>query len=237
MKRRHGWFDAMRGLLMVGLLLGAVAAWAAPQKLVLVYQATRNGQPFATVTETFQQSGQHYQLESLTEGIGVYALFGKRRLVSEGEVTPEGLRPTRFEQQQGDQPKKAVRADFDWNAGTLAMTAKGKTSVEALAPGTQDLASFAYQFMFVPPQGDEIALPVTTGKKLRNYRYRIVTRDDVQETPAGKFQTVHLRNAAEGSEAKQIWLGREAHHIPVRIITPDDNGALIEQVLARMHVE
>lgn len=227
----------MLRILAVLLLLSVSSAFAAPQKLTAVYHVTRNGQPFADVTETFQQEGGHYKLESVTEGIGIYGLFGKRRLSSEGDVTAEGLRPSHFEQQQGDNAKKAISADFDWAAKTLAMQAKGQTTTAPLDAGMQDLASYAYQFMFVPPKGDEVVLPVTTGKKQRIYRYRVVERDIAVESAAGKFKTVHLVNAKDSGEEKELWLGVEAHYIPVRIKMQDENGARIEQVLTSLHAE
>jgi curved DNA-binding protein CbpA len=225
----------MLRIFAAALLVFSTLAQAAPQKLVAVYHATRNGQPFANVTETFQQENGHYKLESLTEGVGVYALFGKRRLSSEGEVTAEGLRPSHFEQQQGD--KKPVTADFDWPTGTLNMQSKGKASTARLEHGTQDLLSFAYQFMFFPPQGDEVVLPVTTGRKLRVYRYKVAERDVALDTGAGKFKAHRLVNAEQGGEEKELWLGVEAQHIPVRIILKDENGARIEQTLTSLHVE
>lgn len=225
-------------ILAMVLLFAAYGAIAAPpQQLTAVYHATRNGQPFANVTETFRQEAGRYKLESVTEGIGVYALFGKRRMVSEGEVTAEGLRPMHFEQQQGDNVKKAVAADFDWAASTLAMKYRGKTASAPLEAGTQDILSYAYQFMFRLPQGDEVALPVTTGKKLRMYRYRVAERDAAVENAAGKFKAVHLVNAEQTEEEKELWLGAEARHIPVRITMRDENGARIEQTLTSLHVE
>jgi hypothetical protein len=219
------------------LFLAGIAMAAPPQNFTVVYQATRNGQPFANVTETFRQDNGHYKLESLTKGIGVYALFGVRRLASEGEVTPEGLRPKHFEQQQGDDPSRLITADFDWSTGTLTMNYKGKSRTATLLPGTQDLASYAYQFMFAPPQGEDVEIPVTTGKKLRTYHYRLEARDMATDTPAGKYKTLHFVNAAEGGDDKQLWLGVEANHIPVRIIMQDDKGATLEQVLTSLHVE
>lgn len=228
----------MLRLLISALLMAATAAQAAPRQLTAVYHATRNGQPFANITETFRQEGGRYKLESVTEGIGVYGLFGKRRLSSEGEVTADGLRPAHFEQQQGDNAKKAVSADFDWGAGTLAMKAKGQTSSTPLEAGTQDLLSFAYQFMFAPPKADDVVLPVTTGKKVRTYHYRVAERDVAVESAAGKFRAVHLVNARDGGgEEKELWLGAEANHIPVRIVMQDENGAKVEQVLTSLHVE
>jgi len=218
-------------------LFFTAAALAAPQQVKAVYHATRNGQPFATVTETFQQQGGRYRIESVTEGIGIYGLFGKRRLLSEGEVTPQGLRPLHFELQQGDSAKKAVSADFDWEAKTLAMTSKGNTSSAPLEEGTQDLLSYAYQFMFRPPQGEDISLSVTTGKKLRVYQYRVAEKETSAETAAGNFKAVHLANgAADGDENKELWLGVEKNHIVVRI-SMKENGARVEQTLSSLHVE
>lgn len=228
----------MPRLLALFCLFVATTTLAAPLQVKLVYQATRNGQPFATITETFQQENERYRIESVTDGIGVYALFGKRRLLSEGEVTAQGLHPKHFEQQQGDNAKKAVSADFDWEAKTIAMNAKGKTTSVPLEDGTQDLLSYAYQFMFRHPQGAELRLAVTTGKKLRNYLYRVAEKDDRQEALSGVCKTVHLANGAkDGEEDKELWLGVEQYYLPVRISMKDENGARIEQVLTSLHVD
>lgn len=227
----------MLRMLAVAFLFVAQGAIAAPQQLTAVYRATRNNQPFATVTETFARKGEHYTLDSVTEGIGVYALFGKRYLHSEGEVTADGLRPTHFEQKQGDNPKKTVTADFDWTANTITMKYKGKTNNAPLESGAQDILSYAYQFMFKPPSGDEVVMPVTTGRKMSVYRYRIAERDVAVESAAGKYKAVHLVKAEQDDDQKELWLGAEAHHIPVRITMRDENGAKIEQTLTSLHVE
>jgi hypothetical protein len=218
------------------LLLAGSALAAPPRNFSAVYHITRNGQDFGDVTETFRQENGRYKLESLTKGVGVYSLLGVRRLVSEGEVTPDGLRPAHFEQQQGPSGK-TVSADFDWAAGTLTMNYKGKSKTEALPPGTQDLASYAYQFMFVPPQGDDVEIPVTTGRKLRTYHYRVDGRDVTVEAPAGKYKTLHFVNATEDGDDKQLWLGVELHHIPVRIVIQDEKLGALEQVLTSLQVE
>jgi hypothetical protein len=217
-------------------LLLATSALAAPRSVTAVYHVTRNGQPVADVTETFQQENGRYKLESLSKGIGIYGLFGVRRLTSEGEVTAEGLRPTRFEQQQGDDAKALISADFDWAAAVLTLSYKGKTKTVPLTPGTQDLASYAYQFMFFPPQGDVVQIPVTTGKKLRLYQYRLESRDTLLETAAGNYKTLHFVNATEGGDEKQLWLGVEANYLPVRIVLPDDKGGALDQVLTSLRM-
>ncbi|MFM9913082.1 MAG: DUF3108 domain-containing protein [Methylophilaceae bacterium] len=208
------------------LCLSGVAL-AAPTKITVVYDVTRKGQPFATVNETFTQNGKNYRIESITSGIGVYALLGKRKLTSEGEISANGLVPKHFEQQQGE--KKGASADFDWAGNTLTMTNKGKTSTAPLENGTQDLASYAYQFMFHPPSGEEITQAVTSGKKLRTYKYKITSQ----------AETLHLVNVNKGEngEEKELWLATDKHFIPTKIIMFDDNGAKIEQVLSSLTLE
>ncbi len=213
--------------------------FAAPNNVVLTYQATRNGKPFANVTETFKQTGNQYAIESVTEGVGLAALFGKRILKSEGVITADGLQPKHFEQHQGDNEKKAVYADFDWVANQLSMKNKGSVITEPLVKGTQDVVSFPYQWMLFPPKGDEVSLPITTGKKQRVYSYKAVERDVSLKMDSGQFKTLHLSNASEsgGGNEKEFWLALEHFYLPVKIIIREENGATIEQTLTSMHID
>ncbi len=61
-----------------------IANAALPKRIQAVYAVTKNGQPFANVQEQFVITDHHYQLESVTKGIGIYALFGERVLSSHG---------------------------------------------------------------------------------------------------------------------------------------------------------
>ncbi|MGZ8253135.1 MAG: DUF3108 domain-containing protein, partial [Methylophilaceae bacterium] len=191
------------------------------------------------ITETFKQENGRYKIDSVTKGIGVYALLGKRILSSEGEVTAEGLKPSHFELHQGDNVKKSLFADFDWPANLLTMKVKGNPTTAPLEKGAQDILSLVYQFMFLQPEGDTFVLPVTTGKKLRTYHYQVTERDAAIEVSSGKYKTIHMVNAGKDkdSDEKELWLGVESHYLPVKLIMHDDNGAAIEQTLTSLHVE
>lgn len=221
----------MKKLFAILLLLPGLAL-AAPKKITATYDVTRNGQPFATVTETYVQEGSRYRIESLTSGLGVYALLGKRKMISDGEVSENGLKPLHFEQLHDDR-KKGV-ADFDWNAQTLTLTnAKGKASTSPLEPGALDLASFAYQFMFRPPQGERMNIPITTGKKLRTYSYRIAAQEEILDG----MKTLKISQESKDADEKQFWLIVDKHFLPAKIIMSDDNGGKLEQVLTDLKVE
>ena len=218
-------------------LLSANLAWAAPKQITLNYQATRNGKPFANIVETYQQAGEAYKIESVGEGVGLAALLGKRILKSEGAVTNEGLQPKHFEQQQGDNEKKSFYADFDWQANQITFKSKNNLTTEPLLKGTQDLLSFSYQWMFSPVL-DEMTLAVTTGKKLRNYSYKVLERDVSLSVDAGQFKTVHLVSANPDGKAneKEFWLAADRFYLPIKIIQRDDGGNVIEQTLTGMQI-
>lgn len=76
-------------------LYGAIAQ-AAPKSIQLEYDLKRDGKLFAKVVENYSQVGDQYKIESVTKGVGVYALLGERKLSSNGSVTKDGLKPKHF---------------------------------------------------------------------------------------------------------------------------------------------
>ncbi|PIQ12906.1 MAG: DUF3108 domain-containing protein [Hydrogenophilales bacterium CG_4_10_14_3_um_filter_58_23] len=223
---------------LCSLWMGAALA-AAPQQVAATYSLTKQGQQIGTVTESFKQTEGRYQLESVTSAIGVYALFmkGKIRLVSSGEVTGHGLRPRHFEHHRAADPAKTVQADFDWEKMSLTHHFDGRTESVALEPGTQDRISLQYQFMFAPPDKEDIQLFMTTGKKLNLYHYKLAGEERIT-TPAGQFQAIHLvkqRNADE--DGTEIWLAKKRHYFPVRIVIEEHHGGKLEQNLTSLTFE
>lgn len=216
-----------------------------PPKLIqATYEVTQNAKPFATVHEQFIITDNTYKVESTTKGIGIYALLGERKLTSTGELTAQGLKPNHFELHQGHNAKKALVTDFDWTNKTLHMLVDGATKDASLTSGTQDLASYAYQFMFLPtPFKDAITVILTTGKKLNQYPYKVAGKEALTITDANgasvQYKTVHIQldQAQPQSESKELWLATEHYFLPVRIMMVDENGAKIEQTLTELHVE
>ncbi|MDP2248149.1 MAG: DUF3108 domain-containing protein, partial [Nitrosomonadales bacterium] len=108
-----------------------------------------------------------YVIESESEAKGLVSLFISGKLIqrSEGSVTETGLRPTTFLYQYGG-ANKAQRASFNWDNERITLeTSKGR-EVLPLPGDAQDLISFMYQFMFVPPL-QEMQLNITNGKRLK----------------------------------------------------------------------
>ena len=219
------------------MLISANVAYALPKSIQLEYEVTRNGKRFATLKESFTQNGKQYRIKSVTRGIGLYALLGERVLTSNGAVTKEGLKPSHFELHQGKGDKKTLISDFDWTKSKLNMQIKGEHKTEVLAKGTQDLASYVYQFMFNPPAKDAVIVTLTTGKALHQYNYKVIARDVKLDAANASYKTLQISNEANAKEdKKQLWLAQDQFYLPVRYQLVDD-GDSFEQTLTKIHVE
>lgn len=222
-------------LACVAVMLMVQTAHAVPKSVKLTYEVKRNGKLFGHVTETFSQNGKQYKLQSITKGIGVYALLGERKLLSQGDVTKDGLRPKHFESLQSTSAKKTLINDFDWKARVLNMQVKGEKQQEALTTGTQDLLSVMYQFMYKPPVAGPMKLAVTTGKRLKTHQYQVSMHAAPLVTEAGQFKVLELMET-DDADAKKIYLATEKYALPVKIVVQDD-GATIEQLITQITIE
>ena len=215
---------------------------AKPKLVQLEYDLTRDGKLFAKVKESYSQNGKQYNIKSVTKGVGVYALMGERVLTSTGTLSKAGLKPSHFELHQGKSAKKTLIADFNWAKSTLNMQVKGEVKTEKLEQGTQDLASYVYQFMYSLPQkndnkSDEVKVTLTTGKRLNQYQYKVLGRSIKLDVANKSFNTLHIANQASANdEKKQLWLAQDQFYLPVRY-TLEEDGDKFEQTLTKIHVE
>jgi hypothetical protein len=146
-----------------------------------------------------------------------------------------------FELHQGNNDNKTLTADFDWSKNTLHMIVKGVAHDVPLATGTQDLANFAYQFMFLPrPFKNNITVTLTTGKKLNQYPYKVKPEQELLSIAGGQYKTVHLLPVDQSKgqiEIKELWLAAEQNYVLVRFLMVDEDGAKLEQTLTELHVD
>jgi hypothetical protein len=180
------------------------------------------------------QPGGSYILKSEAEAKGFISLFlGTLKQQSEGVVTEHGLRPYRYLYQYGDSEDKAQRANFDWGSQKLTMQNGKKTRTEPLEAGTQDLLSFMYQFMFVPPL-EQMQLSITNGKKLSTYSYAFAGEETLS-TKMGDLRTVHIfRTRGDSDEKTELWLALDYYNLPVKVRQTDKDGGVIEQIATRI---
>jgi hypothetical protein len=224
----------MGRLIILVLALASFAAQAAPpQQIDATYRVLKNGQQVGKVTEHFEHDGKRYRIESTTAAIGIYALFarGNIRLISEGEITPNGLRPQHFEHHRGSDPGKLIVADFDWEKRVVSHKYDGKVETAPLEEGIQDRISQHYQFMFQPPRQENIDIRLSTGRKLSLNTYRVLDEENMS-TLVGSLQTVHIsKQRTPNEDGIDLWLAKSRHFFPVRIVFNEkDGGKLVQQL-------
>lgn len=213
----------------------------APNYVSIDYDVSRGGDSSSigtTHVSYIAKADGSYQLRSETAAKGLASLFFSSKLVqvSSGRVTEKGLQPLNFSYEFGNNPDKYQHADFDWSAGQLTMhTGKGDKTV-ALPPGTQDLLSFMYQYMFVAPL-ENLQLTVTNGKKLSQYIYSFEGEDTLY-TEIGEVRTVHIvKSSGEGEEKTELWLAPDHYYLPIKISKREKDGKQYEQIVTRISVK
>jgi hypothetical protein len=182
-------------------------------------------------------NGEQYQLKSLIQAKGLLALLMPDLLqTSDGFLTSIGLQPQHYLYQFGDKKNKTFSADFDWERKALTLHgAKGDQKL-ALIEGTQDLLSFMYQFMFIPPL-QTMQLSITNGKKLVMYDYAFEGEETIP-TKMGNLNTIHLlRRADEGEEKTELWLALDYQYVPVKIRKTEKEGKVYELLVTSLKTD
>ncbi|GBL32743.1 hypothetical protein EMGBS12_10530 [Methylophilaceae bacterium] len=211
-----------------------------PNILELKYELTQNGESLGTVIEKFMiDEAGNYRIESTTKGIGLYALFGDRVLISEGKISFEGLKPKRFEVHQGSNASKNAIVDFDWDNQILITRYKGSETKENIENKTQDLISYLYQFNYENFGEPMIEFVAATGKKYKKYQFRVVDKKVELSLGNVNFETTSIQSIAEkdGKPETQIWLNNKLYRLPIRIRYQEKNGSTLEQNLVQANID
>lgn len=224
-------------LLAAALLLASADALAIPEHIRAEYEITNLGITVGRVEETFERKGDDYTIHSVTRAEGPLKLLLDEQITleSSGKVLSAGLRPLRFEQRRAKNPRRDVGATFDWDRGVIHSTFQGERSQIPLPGNTQDRISLMYQFMKVTARQGTVRVPMSNGRKVDMYTYRLVNEERLV-TPAGEFDTLHFERVTESSrESKaEVWLAKARHNFPVRIVFDDPKGFRLEQTLVAL---
>jgi hypothetical protein len=209
-------------------------AQALPTEIRAIYGIYKAGMLIAQDEETFRRNGDKYTIISESHAEGALKLFFKERIVitSEGTITPQGLRPLNYEYRRQERSRN-VRARFDWTKNEIFSEHGDTQETFTLPPNTQDRLSAMYQFMHEIPRANQVTAWMSTGKKSERYTY-VKQGEPIVKTKVGDFATVHyVREANAGESKAELWLAKDRHHLPVRIVFEDKNGSF-EQVLTSL---
>jgi len=202
------------------------------------FELKQNGRSVGTSHISFRQSPDGtYSLSSTTVATGVLSLFLRGQLIqtSTGLITEQGLMPVDFHYEMTSKQEKSRRARFDWESGQLALITEKRTKSVPLQEGAQDLLSFMYQFVFVPPM-ERMEIPITNGRKLDIYSYTFEGEEEFM-TPVGNLRTVHLSHPGDDGEKTELWLAVDYRYMPVKIRKTEEDGSVIEQFVTDLKTD
>lgn len=211
----------------------ALAVSSLPGRGVIRYRVDRGDQGFQIghAVHSWQAGDGVYRITAVTETSGLIGFFRPLRVEAEsvGRVTAAGLQPERFVTRQPGRERNE-QADFDWQQRQVRFADR---PAQALSPGAQDLLSLNYQLGLLGGLATGQELAVVTGRKHARHRLEVLPDEEV-ETPAGRFNAMHLR--VPGVASTEVWLARERGLLPVKIRYVDRRGNLYVQVAIAIEV-
>ncbi|HXF67859.1 MAG TPA: DUF3108 domain-containing protein, partial [Burkholderiales bacterium] len=181
-----------------------------------------------------------YLIASEAETGGIVELFRPQRLryLSQGRITPQGLKPESFLMSRTRRGRnEAAQARFDWRAGSLTYGSARESRSAPLPAEAHDLMSFIYQFALHPPAPGRYRLPIATGSRFETYEIEVAAEEPI-ETPLGTLRALPVRQLPRpGQEHLEFWLAAEYRYLPVRIRHYDREGRFAgEQMVNEIRV-
>ncbi len=187
-------------------------------------------------THTWRHDDATYTLQTLTETVGLAALFHPAKVVqtSEGTLGAEGIVPREFRVERMD--RAAERARFDRDAMKVTLFSGERLRREApLVAGSQDILSQIYQIGLARPA--RVELMIATGKNYGRYAYEAVG-EEKSATRFGELRTWHVKTSGQpGEQGMELWLAADYRNLPVRIRYLNRKGEVFEQNAVELEVD
>jgi hypothetical protein len=231
----------VRPLIALLLCFFTPALFAAPPaRIEASYDMFTRGIKIAEITEKFARTGDHYRIESITKPVGLLAVFKPDTLsvVSEGDVTAQGLHPQSFVYNRSLEAGKNTEAKFDWAQSTLMLSDNEGKRFVPLPVDAQDRLSALYQFHYIPllHEHKELTMQITDGRRLRTRQYRINPAQTLT-IPLGTLKTIYLNTPPEETPWKtEIWLSVKDENFPCKIVLTEESGEKLSQVLTALSI-
>jgi hypothetical protein len=210
--------------------------WPVSTRLRYVLTGNFRGEVHGQAQVEWIRVAERYQVH-LDVSVGFLA---SRRMSSDGEITPEGLAPRRYDQQTqlvfSDPQRSTVRFE-----GDQVLLANGK--VVPRGPGVQDTVSQFVQLTWLfdsQPErlrvGSTVEIPLAMPRNVSIWVYDVVEEETLY-TPFGELQAFHLKPRREpragGDMTVDIWIAPQLRHLPVRFRIRPDAEAYFDLMLDR----
>jgi Protein of unknown function (DUF3108) len=186
------------------------------------------------------REGTRYQVH-MTVSVGPpFAPLFSRRVTSEGEITPQGLKPSRYDEET--RVLLDTRRLTIWLGDEQVRLPNGQ---ELPRPeGVQDSASqfvqMTWLFTTQPERlqaGRSLEIPLALPRRVEPWIYDVVGTEDVA-TPVGLVSAVHVkprREIGRGNElTPELWVAPSLQYLPVRMLIRRDANTWMDLTVQRL---
>ena len=214
--------------------------WPLATRVTYVLTGYYRGEVHGTAQVEWVREDDRYQVHlDVYVGLQVAPLMS-RRMTSEGRITPEGLRPERYDQVT----KMAFTAPYR-SVVRLApdhvLLANGQR--RATLPGLQDTASqfiqLAWQFSTNPGSlrpGALIEVPLALPRAVSVMKYD-VSEPELLWTPFGEVPVLRLKPReaprAGGDLSVEMWIAPQYRHLPIRLRIHQDAETFVDLMITK----
>ena len=206
--------------------------WPLSTRLSYVLTGNYRGPVSGKAQVEWLRKGRDYQVH-LDVDLGLVS----RRMSSQGQLTPEGIAPQRY-----DEETKLILVDGRRSSvfflGAEVQLASGVR--EPLPRGGQDSASQFVQLTWLFLTGREpllagrvVQFPLVLPRRQYAWQYEVVG-EEVLDTPMGPLAAWHLkpgRVASGGDLMAEVWLAPSLQFLPVRLVIRQDADTYIDLML------
>ena len=170
-----------------------------------------------------------------------FAPLVTRRMSSDGEITDQGLRPVRYDEETQVSVLSPRRQSIFFEPERVRLP--GGQSVTPL-PGIQDTASqfvqLTWLFTTQPERlrvGQTVEVPLALPRRIDRWIYDIAAQETVN-TPAGAISTFYVKPRRENQSANDLaveaWFAPSLQYLPVRIRIRQDEQTWLDLLMQKM---
>lgn len=218
----------------------AAFEWPVSTRLRYVLTGNVRGEVQGQAQVEWIRAGPRYQVHLDVQVGPSFAPLATRRMSSEGEITPDGLLPRRYEQETRLAFGDPYRATLRFEGGRVWL-ANG-TPVDH-PPGVQDTASqfvqLAYLFDREPQRlrvGATVEVLLAMPRNVSVWVYDVV-EEELLYTPFGEVPSYHLKPRREpragGDLVTELWIAPQLRHLPIRFVIRQDAENFVDLMLDR----
>jgi hypothetical protein len=210
--------------------------WPPSTRLSYTLTGDFRGPVQGTAQVEWLRSGTRYQVRMDVSA----ALLFSRHIISEGELTAEGLRPSRY-----DETTKVILREprqLTVLLGRDVVRLAGGAEVPR-PTGVQDSASQFVQMTWLfttQPQllerGRTVDIPLALPRRVETWTYEVLETETLA-TPAGPVQAVHVKPRRENRSNElvaEMWVAPSLQYLPVRMLIRQDAQTYIDLLIERL---